>query len=316
MSKCRSVFMICGTVLGMALNVSAAEDIDLKLNGDFRGAAQGAATAPGWSCDTADGVSRILNGKEWDEFILELSAPSNKAKRVLSDALPVMGRILEVEADLQGKGSASIGFVALNGAQQPIATAGQQQTYPLAASSIEVKSRFSLTNPEVKFIRIFLAAEAGSVVRFGDVSAEFKQLDRMAPAPVSMAAPASTPVSTPQIDHTISRIPAVANFPPLINDHYYSFTSLARVEEFQVNLPVGSDIDFELGEDVDARRYWVLFPSYNPNICRVKLEHDRDGFWPFRRDKAEIELKAVSRGTTKVEFQCAEKRVIIHFTAL
>ena len=80
-------------------------------------------------------------------------------------------------------------------------------------------------------------------------------------------------------------------------------------------MPVGSDIDFELGEDASAGRYWQVV-SYNPAICRVKIEHDQDGIFPVRWDKAEIELKALGRGTTDVVFSCGGKKLTVRFTAL
>ncbi|MBQ6599018.1 MAG: hypothetical protein IJH79_15820 [Lentisphaeria bacterium] len=75
-----------------------------------------------------------------------------------------------------------------------------------------------------------------------------------------------------------------------------------------------SDIDFELGEVPSSGYYWKVI-SYDPGVCRVKLEHDQDGVWPFRYDKAEIELKAMRPGRTDVIFSCGTKKFTVHFTA-
>lgn len=122
-----------------------------------------------------------------------------------------------------------------------------------------------------------------------------------APAPGVKAAPAQT------------RIPAGTQI--LQNDKYYTYASLDADTRFETSLPVGSDIEFELGESVSDRQVW-RFVSCDPAVCRVKLEHDQDGFFPFRRDKAEIELKAVGRGSTDVVFSGGEKKVTVHFTGM
>ena len=75
-----------------------------------------------------------------------------------------------------------------------------------------------------------------------------------------------------------------------------------------------SDIDFNLGEDPNRGQYWRVV-SYDASVCRVKLEHDQDGVFPFRYYKAEIELKALRPGRTDVVFSCGGKRVTVHFSA-
>ena len=100
----------------------------------------------------------------------------------------------------------------------------------------------------------------------------------------------------------------------LVNDGYYRFRDLPPVSVFHANVPVGSDIEFKLGEDIERGMIWSLAGGYDPRICRVKLEHDRDGVRSFRHDKAEIELKALGRGATRIEFVNANgKRVIVNF---
>ena len=98
------------------------------------------------------------------------------------------------------------------------------------------------------------------------------------------------------------------------NDRYFSYSFLGQDEHYETTLPVRSDIDFELGEVPSSGYYWKVV-SYDPSICRVKLEHDQDGVWPLRRDKAEIELKALRPGRTDIIFTCGSKRFTVHFTA-
>ena len=100
----------------------------------------------------------------------------------------------------------------------------------------------------------------------------------------------------------------------LRDDQKFSFSSLEPNEHYETSVPVGKDIDFDLGEEPSRGRSWQVV-SYDPNICRVKLEHDRDGSFPFRRYKAEIELKAIRPGRTEVVFSCGKKKFTVHFTA-
>ena len=101
----------------------------------------------------------------------------------------------------------------------------------------------------------------------------------------------------------------------LQNDKYYAYMFLGKDEHYEISLTPGSDIDFELGESVGSGCAWRVV-SYDPAICRVKIEHDQDGVFPFRRDKAEIELKALGRGTTVVVFSTGEKTFTVHFTSM
>jgi len=269
---------------------------DLHLNGHFRGAPDAAHVAPGWSV-TPGGRSRILPGYKPGKFLLELAAPPQSWMAACTDLHPVMGNMLKVDADVSGRGNASIGFEAFDASRTRVLEK-RQMTFALPGYPSEFKYYFQLNHPEISFVRVVIAAEAGSVASFGDVDAEFEGMAG-APAP---AAPA--PMAAP-----VARV--------LINDEYYWLRSLDPVTVFQANVPVGSDIDFKLGEDINSGMIWSVSGDYNPMVCRVKLEHDRDGVWPVRYDKAEIELKAVGRGMTRVEFVNGNgKRVIVNFTGM
>ena len=96
--------------------------------------------------------------------------------------------------------------------------------------------------------------------------------------------------------------PAVPAAPArmLIHDKLYSVDSISNTV-CRATVPLRGEIDFDLEEDASEGLYWTV-SSYDANICRVEMKHDRGGIWPFRYDKAEIELKGVAPGTTTVVF--------------
>lgn len=101
----------------------------------------------------------------------------------------------------------------------------------------------------------------------------------------------------------------------LQHHRYYPWRSLRLVEHFQVQLPVGSSIEFDLQENRSGRFHWTV-DSYDARICQIKVDHDQSGIFPFRYDKAEFDLKAISRGTTSVVLTCGRKKIFVHFAAL
>ena len=333
----------------MALSLAAAlgsatavadNDIDLPINGDFRGMASGYSPAPGWTLTPDGGSARVLPTSDRDDFILELQAAANRAQSAVSELHLLPGNVLKLEVKVSGAGMASVGYETFDDARRAVAS--DRLTVPLAAYDQKVKRYFTLTAP-AKYIRIRLTAEAGATARFRDADADISGLGVMPAAPagtVAAPAPAGT-VAAPAPAGTVAAPPAVAApapvaapatapaqpaaapaaMPPagtrmLQNDKYYMYSFLGQDEHFEVSLPVGSDIDFELGEDISGGLVWRLQNGYNAGVCRVKMEHDQDGVFPVRWDKAEIELKALQRGTTNVVFVCGTKRVTVHFTAL
>ena len=102
------------------------------------------------------------------------------------------------------------------------------------------------------------------------------------------------------------------HFKTLHDDQYLPYSSIGPDEHFAASAPLGKDIDFDLEEE-PTRRWQVV--SYDPNICRVKLEHDRDGKFGHHRFKAEIEIKAIRPGKTTVIFISGPKKLTVHFTA-
>ncbi len=317
MEHCRKWFWIGVLAAGFAVGVCGDDEVELRLNGDFRGASPGAAMAPGWTGDALAGQTKIVPGEDWDEFGLEVIAPAGNAKTVCSDFHAVAGKTLKLEVSLRGSGTAAVGFLAFDQARQPLAAAGQTRTYQLAVPGSEIKNYFTMTDPNVKFIRICLVANPGARVVFEDVEAEFKAIYPPSSAAVQSIAPAAQsalPVAQ-VVPLAHSAVPAAQSgvLRPLIHDKFYAFSRLAEKTELQASLPRGSEIDFELGEDGAQNRYWTV-SQYDPAICRVKLEHDTDGFWPFRYDKAEIELKAMAPGETAIVFNCDGKTLTVHFS--
>lgn len=286
---------------------AADHDIDLPINGDFRGSPLGYSPAPGWTLTPDGGGARILPTADRDDFCLELQAAPNREQSVVSDPYQLSGSTLKLELKVSGAGTAMAGYETLDDTRTRVISANRQAVQ-LNAYDHKYKWYFPLNVP-ARYIRIRLTAGPGSTARFRDVDADISGLVT-APAPAAVAAPAPAAVAAPA--------PAPAAAPPgtslLQNDRYFSYTFLGQDEHYETILPVGSDIDFELGESPSSGLYWKVV-SYDPGVCRVKLEHDRDGVWPLRRDKAEIELKAMRPGRTDVIFTCGNKRFTVHFTA-
>ena len=106
-----------------------------------------------------------------------------------------------------------------------------------------------------------------------------------------------------------------ATFKKLPKDKTFSLRSLSRETHYQISLPVGDSIEFELEEDLDQQIFWKV-EGYDPKICQLRMNHRRKGMFEwFGSDRAEIKLLARSCGTTDVILFCSGKAFIIHFTA-
>ncbi len=115
-------------------------------------------------------------------------------------------------------------------------------------------------------------------------------------AAVQTAAVQTAAVQTVAVTPAGAQLPSVP-VPLLIDDQKFRLNALPPV--LQANLFAGQDIDFELEENPEANFYWRVV-KYDPTFCRIKLEHDRGGFWSS--PEAEIEIKALRSGTTEIEF--------------
>ena len=328
-AKKTTLTLALAAVMLPAIQTYADHDIDLQINGDFRGTSSGYSPAPGWTLTADGGQARILPTRDRNDFCLELSASQGRSQSVFSDVHALPGNMLKLELKIAGTGNASFGYEVYDSTRRTL-LGSQAQNVALTAYDQKIKQYFSLP-AGAKFIRIRLTAEPGSSARFRDVDADVSLTSQpaaaapaapgviAAPAPAApgvIAAPAPAApgvVAAPAPAQTAAPAPK----PPcrlLQNDRFYSYGSLATDEHFEISLPVGSDIDFELGENPSRGNYWRLI-SYDANICRVKIEHDHEGFFSFKGDHAEIELKAMYPGATRVVLACGTKRVTVHFTA-
>jgi len=312
----KSLFL---TLAALWAGILAADGIELPINGDFRGRPGGHSPAPGWYLSADGGAARILPTRDRNEFCLELAATPTRPQSAISALQPLSGSVLKLEVKFNGRGTATMGYEALDEAQRSV-VCSEQQTVRLTPYDQKLKRCFTLRTP-ARYIRIRLTAEAGSLARFRDVEAELSgpvlsaaaPVIVAAPAPVTVAAPAPGTVAAPAPITVAAPAPIIAK--PLVDDSYFAFGSLGEDEHYAASLPVRSDVDFDLAEDPGRRLYWQLV-SYDPAVCRVKLKHDRSGVYPLHRYKAEIELKAVARGRTDVVFACGTKKFTVHFTAL
>lgn len=322
----------------------ADNDIDLPINGDFRGQPVGYSPAPGWTLTADGGNANILPTNDRDDFILELRAEPGRGQSAVSELHRLPGNMLKLELKVSGIGNASAGYEAYDATGRTL-LGSDRQLVALTAFDQKIKRYFTLP-AQAGFVRIRLTAEAGSTARFRDVDADVSvapaqsapQTGIAAPAPGTVAAPPAAPgaiaappvapgaiaappaapastVAAPAPAPAATAAPAApaapaGNFALLQNDKYYAYMFLGKDEHYEISLPVGSDIDFELGENPGSRIYWRVV-SYNAGVVRVKLEHERDGL-----DKSEIELKAIGRGSTDVVLTTGEKQFTVHFTAL
>ena len=306
-NKLIASLFFCGGLL-----LTAAGSDDLHLNGHFRGAPPGAVIAPGWTA-SAGAATRLLPDRA-GKAILEVAAPVNAATVVASGLHEARGRLLKLKVEIQGRGTASIGFEAFDSYRNRVIASDRRQ-FQAGPHFRDAKAAFDLFIPNISYVRIVLVAEPGSVIRFRDVEAEFMNPPATPPPPVAPQPPVVPPVTPSPI--AVAPAPAPGTIPPgtlpLVNDRFYSYSSLRDVEVTQVTLPIGSDIEFDLQEHVDRRIYWQLI-SYDPAICRIKLEHDRDGVWPMRYEKSDIKIKGIAPGYSVVEFAAGSKRFIVHVT--
>ena len=266
---------------------------DLPINGDFYGAPSRHHIVPGWRTLTPGGARLFpwRNGKQ----VLELSSRRNP-KVAVSEMHQAGVGLLEIDADVSGRGTVSLGFEAYDASRRVLIQNGKQ-SWPLSGVESEIKFAFQLTDPRIAFVRITLTAEPGSVARIRDVDAELKY----APAPVP-AAPLPPPPAP------AAAVPAAQM---LMNDGFYALESLPAVAVFQASVYAGKDIDFKLGEH--HNQMWNIAPGYDARVCRVELERKFKHGMRYLK----VELNGMYRGTTNVEFVNTNgKRVIVQFTSL
>lgn len=174
MTKKIITMLVAGMTLCLSANLAADNDYDLHINGDFRGAAVGNSIAPGWFSDSTAGL-KVLQGNDWNDFVLNIKAPANAPKTVYSDMYAVPNGALELKAKISGTGNAVMGFEAFDAAKKPLMQGVKGENCPLSAFSRKFKFYFQLP-ANTRYIRIVLQASQGTDAFFHDVDAEIKQI--------------------------------------------------------------------------------------------------------------------------------------------
>lgn len=234
---------------------------DLKLNGDFKGAT--GKNIPGW--DLALGNCRIVPGEDSDEFGVELS-PRTK---LLSAKNPVTGDILEISAKVRGNGLGRISYIVFNAKGEQIARYTDGIRFSAQSRKSKVRAQFNIPR-EAAQLAIELTTADNSRIIFEDIDAEFEH-----------PRPAATPADGKM---------------PLVRERFYRIRDL-NSREYSATLVSGEEFEFKI--ESSAKEHWQIV-SVDNQICRVSLENDRDGVWPFVRHYAEVELDALRRGTTEL----------------
>lgn len=254
----RKKFFLLAIAMGV-LQLGAGED--LKLNGDFKGAA--GKNIPGW--DLALGNCRIVPGEDSDEFGVELS-PRTK---LLSAKNPVTGDILEISAKVRGNGLGRISYIVFNTRGEQIARYTDGIRFSAQSRKSKVRAQFNIPR-EAAQLAIELTTADNSRIIFEDIDAEFEH-----------PRPAATPADGKM---------------PLARERFYRIRDL-NSREYSATLVSGEEFEFKI--ESSAKEHWQIV-SVDNQICRVSLENDRDGVWPFVRHYAEVELDALRRGTTEL----------------
>ena len=136
-------------VLALPFYAAADHDVDLRINGDFRGPASGYCPAPGWTLTADGGNARILPTRDPKDFMLELRAASDRSQSVVSDLHQLPGNMLKLELKLRGSGNASAGYEAYDATRRTL-IAADRQTVTLAGYDQKIKRHFPLP-PQAKF---------------------------------------------------------------------------------------------------------------------------------------------------------------------
>jgi len=311
--KSKTLFLTMTMAIAVAIPLFADHDFDLPINGEFYGTPTGYSPATGWTLTADGGQARILPRHGDDDFMLELQANPQHSQSVLSDMHSLPGNLLKLELKISGTGAASAGYEAYDISGR-VLVASDSQPITLTRHEQKVKRLFPLP-PQAKNIKIRLTAEAGSTALFRDVEAEVSYA-KIPPNQLPPPPPGTIQAPPPEHGH---RQPPPPHRPhhhgkPLQNDSFLEYKSLGEEEVYEVSLRSGKEIEFNLEEKRKKGISWQIV-SYDPNICRVKLDHDHVRVFFERHDAAEIEIKALRPGSTRVIFNCDDKTFIVNFTS-
>jgi len=304
--NCRRILCLCALFAGVVL---CAEEIDLNMNGKFRGAAKDAETAPGWIPDNAIGSCRILKGRKSREFVQEIAA-TTAVKSVSSEFYPATGSRLKVDLKYSGSGNGKVSCFCYDSQRQQIAP--EESAAITAAETLQEREFRFVLPPRTAFIRLVLAALPKSTVCFEDVNAEY-MLDR-APAGAPQVSVDIYKGKVSLVTESSAHVEIPPEAVPLANDKRLYYKNIPYSGVYRGETTLGNDFDVDLGEDSNSGIFWQVM-SYDPNVCLVKIDHKHLGFGAFNLDKAVIEILPYSRGSVRVDLSCGRKKMTIYVTA-
>ena len=142
-AKMAFLSMAFAAVMLPAFQTYADHDIDLPINGDFRGPSSGYSPAPGWTLTADGGQARILPTKDLDDFSLELRALQGRSQSVFSNVHPLPGNMLKLELKISGAGYASFGYEAYDESRRTL-LGSQTRNVTLTAYDQKIKQYFPM----------------------------------------------------------------------------------------------------------------------------------------------------------------------------
>lgn len=263
----KSVFQaaVCCVLMVMSTHLSAGND--LPVNVDFKGKVSDKGVAQ-W--ELVSGKFRRLPTHDHDEFAVELSGKA----MMRSVMVPVTGKVLKLEAEVSGSGMGRMGYAAFDRNGKLLTAYADGVSFSAVSRRSKVRASLPVAD-NAAFVAVVLVADNGSIVMFEDVDAEFHGV-RTSGSSVVMKGVAVI---------------------PLANDRFYRFKELGNIP-FGITLVRGGDVEFDV--EAAERDLWQV-TSYDRKVCRVKLEHDRKGVWPFKSYRAEVEIEGVAPGSCYVE---------------
>jgi len=94
------------------------------------------------------------------------------------------------------------------------------------------------------------------------------------------------------------------------NNQRFFYRQIPATAVYSGSTMIGDEFELNLGEDPEKGIQWTV-TAYTLPMCLVKVEHDREGFWPFLFDKAEVSILPKRPGISSVTLQGGEKTVTI-----
>ena len=216
---------------------------------------------PGWNLQSGS-VNSIP--AEDGESAVELSGDAV----LVSAKYPVTGNQLELQAEVRGIGIGKISYICYDRSGNPLKYPADGIRFSAQSRKSKVRALLNLPS-EADRIAISLSAAQGSVIIFEDVEAEFE-------------------LPRPLIAGTDGTI-------PLRHEYCYRMKDLENVTYSAAIVP-GQEVEFKL-EEAELAKWQLVSADRN---CRVSIDHERNGLWPFFSYEAEVEIKAVRKGKCEV----------------